>query len=130
MLIEGKKYKTWRVQDKFHNTFGHILWRCECEECGATRNFHSRQLTEDVPSCKCQRKIKITNERDDKLYHIHYSMLKRDDVTVCDEWKDFFKFKQWMLEHGYEIGMRLHRLNLDEGFSPDNVKLYTPIKKV
>ena len=44
-------------------------------------------------------------------------------VTVCDEWlEDFFAFKKWSLDNGFEQDLHLDRINPDGPYSPDNCR--------
>lgn len=131
MFKVGEVYKGWRVIGMEKNAYNQPVWSCKCECCGMERTFQTNQLKKRKLPCDCQRKVKIRNPTDRRLYHVHYEMTKdRSDVEVCDEWQDFFTFRDWALANGYEQGKRIHRLHLDEPYSPDNVEIRAPIKRV
>ncbi len=44
---------------------------------------------------------------------------------MCDEWNDFAKFREWMLEQGYKPGLQLDRIDNDDGYYPANCRLCT-----
>lgn len=85
------------------------------------------------------------SRRNDKIYHIYYSIKHRcynpnsnayknyggRGITMCDEWlNDFEVFKKWILEHGYEYSkgrseQQLDRIDNNKGYSPDNCRIVT-----
>lgn len=44
-------------------------------------------------------------------------------ITVCDEWlKDFLCFYDWAMVNGYKNGLSIERININDGYSPQNCK--------
>lgn len=41
-------------------------------------------------------------------------------VSVCKEWNDFAKFREWSLANGYCSGMTIDRVDGSAGYCPDN----------
>ena len=44
-------------------------------------------------------------------------------IRVCDEWKQSYtKFKDWALSHGYADDLEIERVDVNDGYHPDNCK--------
>lgn len=82
---------------------------------------------------------KYIDDNDVRLYSIWTGMNKRCNnpnckdyrwyggkgVKVCDEWKDYLKFREWSLEHGYRIGLTIDRIDNSKGYEPSNCQWLT-----
>ena len=67
---------------------------------------------------------KLTPEERKSLSNTYYTMRRRKDVDVCDNWKKYSNFEKWAIEHGYQAGARMVRINRnDKVFSPSNTKI-------
>ena len=49
-----------------------------------------------------------------------YALYGQKGIKVCDEWRDYGKFKKWAYSHGYEDGLSLERIDCSKGYSPRN----------
>lgn len=57
---------------------------------------------------------------------MRYRASKRQDCTVCPEWKEYLDFKKWAINNGYTDELILCR-NGDSGdYKPSNVRWDTP----
>lgn len=44
-------------------------------------------------------------------------------ITVFEEWQSSYSaFKQWAMSHGYSDNLELERIDVNDGYSPDNCK--------
>lgn len=43
-------------------------------------------------------------------------------ITVCGEWHDFERFREWALSHGYRADLTLDRVNNNKGYEPGNCR--------
>jgi hypothetical protein len=47
-------------------------------------------------------------------------------ISVCDEWRnDFMAFYNWSMDNGYIDGLQIDRINVDDGYSPENCRWVT-----
>lgn len=132
---------------KFHHLLvleyaGNKKWWCKCD-CGTVKKIARRWLIgENTKSCGCMKSEIISqnhkkyDNRNKKLYNVYHSMLSRCNnpnhryfedygargIKVCEEWSNFESFQTWALEHGYEEGLSIERIDNDKGYSPDNCK--------
>ena len=73
-----------------------------------------------------------------KLYHIWKSVKARclynygpykyyggRNIKICDEWLDFYNFRDWALNSGYKEGLELDRKDTNGNYSPENCKWST-----
>lgn len=51
----------------------------------------------------------------DKLHKKYY-----ENIAICDEWYDFDNFKEWALNNSYKDGYTIERLDINEGYFPNN----------
>lgn len=51
---------------------------------------------------------------------ILYKTFGAKSITVCDEWHDRQKFREWSMANGYNKGLRLLRHDTSKGYSPEN----------
>ena len=88
------------------------------------------------PYKKRKTKYSVQNVR---LYHIWYGMLERcrneknrffhryggRGIGVCKEWNDYEAFSTWAMNHGYQDGLSIDRINNDGDYKPDNCRWVT-----
>lgn len=65
-------------------------------------------------------------QRCNKSYHPSYHRYGGRGIKVCDEWNDYFTFKQWALDNGCESNLWLDRINNNLGYFPKNCRWVTP----
>ena len=111
-----------------------LLCRCVC---GKEKWYpKSNIVCGTIKSCGCVSRIKH-GQWHTRLYNIWYGMLRRccvthdkayplyggRGITVCNEWKnDFFKFKEWAENNGYNDSLTIDRINVDGNYCPDNCR--------
>lgn len=131
------------------------ICECSCEEfIGPTRV--NMLVTGELRSCGCYQMevhsslLKESNYRHgdsvrgkrSKLYIIWAAMIDRatninradskyyadKGISVCEEWKDYTKFKEWALENGYQEGLSIDRKENSKGYEPSNCR-WIPLKE-
>lgn len=118
---------------------------CKCD-CGNDYTAYVSSLTTNaVLSCGCRRKenqIKSVTKHGmfkSRLYVCWGNMKARctnknnkdypnyggRGISVCSEWLDFGKFKDWALANGYNDSLVIDRIDNDRGYEPDNCRWIT-----
>jgi hypothetical protein len=114
------------------------IWLCRCH-CG--KEFTHRYPSK-TKSCGCTRYNSATKHGLHKhpLYQIWAAMKNRclnphnsrahrysaRGINICQEWMDFTEFYSFALNHGWEKGLMIDRINNDGGYEPDNIRFVTP----
>lgn len=125
----------------------HIFWLCRCD-CGKEKAIQSSCLTQrTTKSCGCLNDEAIHRTGKDangsthgltgtRLYRIWKAMKGRcgnpnksdfylygaRGVSVCDEWKEFERFRDWALSAGYRDDLTLDRIDVDGNYCPANCR--------
>lgn len=120
-----------------------VIWECLCD-CGNTTYKSSHELLRgEAKSCGCIAK-EMRGEHGfskSRLYGVWRNMRNRCNnkntdsykyygakgVSICDEWNDFAKFKDWAYENGYDENAihgscTLDRIDVCGNYSPDNCR--------
>lgn len=121
---------------------GHIMVHCVCD-CGKEKDVAISDLQRGaIKSCGCYRREYVTRKNTThgksktRLYSIWCDMHRRCEnpknkrynqyggrnIRVCDEWKDFLSFYEWAINNGYDDNLSIDRINVDEGYSPQNCR--------
>ena len=112
------------------------LWRCDCGnekeiQAYAVRCGHTRSC-----GCLVKENKKITTHGDygTRLYKTWCSMKERcnnqnirayrwygaNGISVCEEWNDYVKFRDWAKASGYNNELTIERIDVNGNYCPEN----------
>lgn len=109
----------------------HKLVHGRSKSCGCKR-LESRNPTVVTHCATTLLAIKLGHK---KIYMAHYNMLRRcynptshryknyggRGIKVCELWKNNFKeFYEWALRSGWEKGLTIERIRVNDDYSPEN----------
>ncbi len=117
------------------------MWLCRCT-CGNVSEVNTGALRSGgTKSCGCVSPFKskhgLSGTRLETKYHdmkrrcyspacASYTYYGGRGIKVCDEWKNNSSaFFTWALEHGYEKGLELDRIDGDGNYTPKNCRFVT-----
>lgn len=127
------------------------FWICKCD-CGVIKSMHADVLRKPARSCGClaikQATKNVTKNHTHKetntlLYktwsrmkhrcsnenHKFYKHYGGKGIKVCKEWSDsYVSFRDWAHTNGYEEGLTIERLDVNENYEPSNCT-WIPLKK-
>ena len=148
--LVGKIFGRLLIQERSGSTiYGKARWKCLCG-CGNTTYVETGKLTNGhTQSCGCLNKeiviqknkdtAKYNGESYGRIYRIWLGIIRRCNnksyyyyhryggrgISLCLEWKDYFTFKSWALNNGYQENLSIDRINNDGNYEPSNCKWST-----
>lgn len=150
--LNGIRFGRWTVlYEDGRSKSGSATWLCRCD-CGTLRSVEGRSLRKGLSkSCGCvasehrvEASRKITTKhggKNERLYAVWNGILERclnpndkhymdyggRGITVCEEWRDYAKFRDWALANGYNPAAKhgectIDRIDNNAGYFHDNCR--------
>lgn len=140
--LTGKKFGNLTVVKKVERKNRSNQWLCKCD-CGKEVVCYQYNLERGTStSCGCLRsyyakKTRSCHGESTGKFYKKWSSIKTRcynkntpcyknyggrGIKMCDEWLDFWNFREWAYKNGYSEGLTLERTDVNGNYEPSNCK--------
>lgn len=138
--LAGKRFGKLTVVKKIGRKNRSNYWQCHCD-CGNDVNCYQYNLMRGTStSCGCLRsyyskqsrnchgestgilykkwssiKTRCTNQNDP-----HYKDYGGRGIKLCDEWQEYWPFREWAYANGYQEDLTIERKDVNGNYCPEN----------
>ncbi len=70
--------------------------------------------------CRLYRIWSAMKQRCNNPNTISYKHYGARGISVCEQWEDYFTFRDWALSHGYRDDLTIDRIDVNGNYCPDN----------
>lgn len=138
--MSNKRYGKLVVIERVENRGKHTMWKCKCD-CGKYSIVGANELVRGITkSCGCLKFESRNSTHGLSKTRLHSIWSKMKDrctrennpaykwyggrgITICQEWlEDFMNFYNWAMDNGYEDGLSIDRINVNENYEPSNCR--------
>lgn len=138
--IAGQRFGKLTAVQPDHAVSGRWKWLFKCDCGGECVRFSYVMVRErgkgTQSSCGCEQHLRThgLSSQFKKLNWVWGAMRQRcfnpsnkdypnyggRGITICEEWSDFAKFKEWAVTTGYREGLTIERVDVNGHYEPDN----------
>lgn len=138
--LTGKQFGNLTVIEYLGRKHHASYWKCRCE-CGNEVNcYYGNLIRGTSTSCGCLRSYYAKQSRNchgesrSRLYREWAAMRNRcynknshdynryggRGIIVCDEWQEYWPFREWAHKSGYDDSLSLDRKDVNGNYCPEN----------
>ena len=134
----GEKFNSLTVVGAVHNG-RRWLWECSCDCGGHTVSYPNAVFRGKAKTCGCSRTISLRHmnmkhgDSGTRLHGIWKGVVNRCNpknthathygkrgIGLCDDWRDYTRFKEWAMSHGYSDELTIERRDVNGDYCPEN----------